>query len=161
MPKASLPCHICGTERKFLEYGSKMGKDGRMAKWPIYEPCPEKNNPDKHPNSQDAATVSFLKDMTPERKPVDEENVIQGREPRMGIKGRMHQLPHMNVIDLGAVLQRNKVKYGWKPTKVGIHPDDLPKMQDAAVSLKIDLVSETTITPGYRYVFIYDREETE
>ena len=39
-----LPCHVCEVEKAFIKYGSKIGKDGREAKWPIYEKCPNSEN---------------------------------------------------------------------------------------------------------------------
>ena len=34
-----LRCPQCGTDMPFKEYGSKTGKNGKPAKWPIYEKC--------------------------------------------------------------------------------------------------------------------------
>lgn len=35
-------CPKCGSELQFIEYGSKMGSNGKPAKWPIYEKCHNK-----------------------------------------------------------------------------------------------------------------------
>jgi hypothetical protein len=32
-------CSVCGVVLLFVQYGEKMGKNGKMAKWPIYEKC--------------------------------------------------------------------------------------------------------------------------
>ncbi len=32
-------CAVCRAELPFIEYGSKIGKDSKPAKWPIYEKC--------------------------------------------------------------------------------------------------------------------------
>lgn len=34
-----LKCQQCGSELPFIRYDSKPGKDGREAKWPVYEKC--------------------------------------------------------------------------------------------------------------------------
>jgi hypothetical protein len=39
-----MKCYVCGTELRFLEYGQKIGKNGKPAKWPIYEKCPNITN---------------------------------------------------------------------------------------------------------------------
>lgn len=37
-----IKCTVCGAELHFQGYATKMGKDGRIAKWAVYEPCPNK-----------------------------------------------------------------------------------------------------------------------
>lgn len=44
MTAPPIKCTVCDTELRFIEYGHKIGKDGREAKWPIYEKCPNKEN---------------------------------------------------------------------------------------------------------------------
>jgi hypothetical protein len=44
-------CNVCRTPLAFIKYGSKLGKDGRVAKWPVYEKCPNKLNPKYHPSA--------------------------------------------------------------------------------------------------------------
>lgn len=45
-----LPCTVCKAPRPFIEYRTKMGKDGKMAKWPHYGPCPNLADPVLHPH---------------------------------------------------------------------------------------------------------------
>lgn len=49
-PHPALPCTICGYERKFTGYATKIGKNGKEAKWPTYEECPNKSDASLHPN---------------------------------------------------------------------------------------------------------------
>ena len=38
-PHPALPCSQCGKPLAFIEYGHKLGKNGKEAKWPIYDKC--------------------------------------------------------------------------------------------------------------------------
>lgn len=55
-------CTVCGYERKFTGYLTKKGKDGRIAKWPGFEDCPNLNDPKLHPHKARAADVRILQD---------------------------------------------------------------------------------------------------
>ena len=54
---APIKCQKCGGLLAFIEYGHKMGSNGKMAKWPIYEKC---QNPACAPRSKNRQPVSGL-----------------------------------------------------------------------------------------------------
>jgi hypothetical protein len=50
-------CTQCGYKRKFVQMRQKEGKDGRIARWPEYEKCPRKFDPQYHPTSANTSAA--------------------------------------------------------------------------------------------------------
>jgi hypothetical protein len=155
---APLACHVCGEQRAFVEYGEKLGKDGRMAKWPIYEPCSKENHP------QPKKSIGDYSLFLPDNKEIVNRpiRIVEGRS---GPKGRLVQLSKMNIEQLNQALATYIEKEGEPPSSVHLsqldyttivrqeqHPENEERLLDVA------LVVDEAITPTYRYAFLVSNE---
>jgi len=136
MPK-NINCPICGEELRFIEYRTKKGKDGRTAKWPVYEKCPNVGT-DKHRVSKRTPDPD-----RPYRKPSG--NMLDstpGAVQKAEGWFKMYQLPNLTdpIGRTKQAIEKYKAKYGIWPTVVWADPD----LFDLLAS-KEDLQSEKDI----------------
>lgn len=107
-------CQICGYDRQFIEMGEKLGKDGRIARWPIFDDCPRKDNPEYHPAS---APTEYLM--------VDKDAPVMEVEMRILAIGWIWSCYPENPMDaLAAGLEEYERRNDGKlPTSIAVHAE--------------------------------------
>lgn len=153
-----LACHVCGEPRAFLEYGEKLGKDGRTAKWPIYEPCSKEKHPEAKRSLGDYSGFQ-LENREIVQEPI---RIVEGRS---GPKGILVQLAKMEIWALNDALTDYADKRGEIPASVHLSQVDYDTivLEEQSPQTKIKLIDtalvvDGTITPGYRYAFLVSIE---
>lgn len=143
----NLRCHICGYERQFIRYGEKLGKDGRTAKWPIYEECPNKLDPKKHPTKRNRSLVA----------PINTAPL----KVRSGPEGFMYQVVRMERDQIENKLADFQNRFQTLPERIYVADDvDLGEVPSATAYLpdgdavEIELENVGWLTPGFRYIFM-------
>lgn len=114
-------CTVCSYPRKFTEMRRKLGKDGRVARWPEYEPCPNKDNPKFHPSAAN------LRDLTEEiHDPILKETIERLQTTKEFPVGVMYQVNDKDdpLDEIAQCLLHYEEKLGALPIAIGIHPED-------------------------------------
>jgi hypothetical protein len=161
-----LPCQVCGNPTAFVGYASKLGKDGRPSKWPVYEVC---TNMDSHPtkSQRDKALAGGWKPGN-ETVLVFEEPIRSTRPDassrRETVTGNLFQLPRKGklMVELPAMVQTFRDKMGTEPVTLYLHPDDMERWgltngQEVVVTEAECLLLAAHykyLSPNSRYVFL-------
>ena len=149
-----LACHVCGELRAFIKYGEKEGKDGRIAKWPIYEPCSKKNHPEPKRIASDYSHIQ-LENAEIITEPI---RIVEGRS---GPKGLLVQLVRMNIESLNLAIARYIDRMEEPPMSAHLSRIDYETLMHSDPTqgtLEIPLVVDDSITPNYRYIFLVQSE---
>jgi hypothetical protein len=139
-----MKCSKCGVELVIVSYGSKVGKDGRVAKWAIYEKCEHlKVRPD-----------APLPDFSPKNFN------YEPMAPHKDLSGVMFQSwkPILVESDLEPIIKEFKEKYEGNILNVQMNEKDLPEGWE---SWTIPVVRNNHLTPKYRYVFVIPEGEVK
>lgn len=143
MPTETIKCSVCGTLLHFVEYGKKTGKDGREAKWPIYEKCPNKENHSKAINTKkDEKREEVKKVVAPVAIP-DNIPVASGLKSSLNFIWEVNKLP--TVEDFNHCVDKYIVRHGKAPTSARTnlnhyhHFMELMSASGHEVALSVDL----------------------
>lgn len=156
-----LACTVCGYERRFVGYGLKQGKDGRQAKWPVYETCPNLDRAGKHPSR--STTVEYLRYEEGPKEPVDVfTEPMQVRRPgapnrRSTVSGNLYQLPPGASLEdkVQELVEHYAEKYGKTPENLYLHPEDAESWGvEPGTRWAVNVQYMDHLTPGYRYVLL-------
>lgn len=148
------PCTVCGYPRKFLYRARKMGKDNRVAHWPVYETCPNKENPDLHPSGKAAKSLLAL-----------EQYSVEGRELARRIplpEGKLYQVTnkYYPLTELQECLQHFVDHYEKLPLAIIVHPGDATEVEIPVDTedgeVRIPVWPRTNISNGYGYLFLVE-----
>ena len=151
--KEWLECTECGYERNFTHYATKevTTKDGKVvtAKWPVYEPCPNTGDPEKHPHYHKTRGIF---------EPVQAQVrvTISGREGQIG---RLYQIPKDGddvSKHLDEILRSFEERQGKRAVKVMFPENDYARRQAEVKSRAwgVEFCQMKSLTPGYGYLFV-------
>jgi hypothetical protein len=117
-----------------------MGKDGRVARWPEFEVCPNKNNPKFHPASAN------LRDLGEEiHDPILKETIERLRTDKQFPEGILYQVYDRDdpLDQIADCLLHYEEKMGKLPVAIGIHPDDAGEFSE--IDWELESGEEATI----------------
>lgn len=155
MSKAPNPitCTVCSAELAFIRHDSKLGKDGRVARWAVYEKC---TNPD--------CKVGRRNTGAPE--PTVNSKILTPTQDEPDKIGRMFQwrdLSHLRIVTLSRLEDCPQHLLDLPPCPVHtlhLHPDDCPVVDPDGTGFlllgnqHIRIQADPTLTKGYQYAWI-------
>lgn len=142
-----MKCCVCGTELVFLEYGHKIGKDGKPAKWPIYAPCPNKaNHKVMQREKAPAAPVPQGRPSPVPREIVVPEGIPTTRALRTGLS---FQWELRDTIDIQRPIKKYTDKTGQIPVSARCNIDHYPVFLALLDGTDIDLKADLSFTPNW------------
>lgn len=148
-----LKCSRCGSELLFVAHREKLGKNGKMAKWPEYEKC-------KNPDCKVGRRTLGIAEVYEEPRwlePDTESQPTKVASPAM----RVFQLePKREPVQqlqetLRTVVGVDPTK--WGGTQVFCSTGLLDQLKEAATTYGVDLSVLPAFTPTYRYLGIVQR----
>lgn len=151
-------CTVCDYNRVFLHMQEKIGKDNRMARWPVYEICPNKNDPEFHPAANNADLLA---------------QELSNPAPAAPTKhiprpvGLLYQVaderqPLNEIAD--ALLRYEEVYPGKTPVEIGVQADEMDGWEtiewETAKGEPVEIpVRPAQITGRYGYLFLISAYE--
>ncbi len=138
-----MKCQICGTELRFLEYGHKIGKNGKPAKWPIYEKCPNIANHRSLMREKAPASAPKERPQKPAKEVTVPEGIPTTRELGIGMSFMWEENRPPTKEDILAVVRKYAARTGNWPisARCNLRSYDLffSALADQAIDLKADL----------------------
>lgn len=143
-----MKCCVCGTELEFLEYGSKTGKDGKPAKWPIYAPCPNKANHRTMQREKAPAPVPQGRPSPVPREIVVPEGIPTTRALRTGLS---FQWEMRDTIDIQRPIKKYADRTGQTPVSARCNIDHYPVFLNllSDCGIDVDLKADLSFTPNW------------
>lgn len=159
-PKTQL-CTVCQHPRKFLRMREKEGKDGRTARWPEYELCPRKYDPEFHPTS-DNLIASLDAEMRTDRARRSVEAIKRVAEHQKRPTGVLYQVQNRSfpLEEIADCLLHFEEKSGGKlPMAIGVRGDEADEYSEItweqADGSEIEIPIWTiNLSPKYGYIYL-------
>jgi len=151
-------CTVCGYPRKFIRMRERIGKDDRVARWPEYEKCPNKNDPSKHPT---AKNESYLLDEELRKDPRLRKSVNKAVEHKEMPVGRLLQVQNKAdpLDEISDCLLWYEDNIGGLPIAIGVNREEAGDY----TSIEWELEDGSTVTipvwhaklaVGYGYIYL-------
>lgn len=145
-----MKCCVCGTELEFLEYGTKMGKNGKPAKWPIYKPCPNKANHKKVSRETIAEAPQGRPEYTQVLREIPE-GIPTTKALKTGVSFAWNPKDPITKEDIVRIMNKYEKRVG-KPattarTNIGHYHKFLDTIEKGQISLEI--VADLSFTPNW------------
>lgn len=159
-PKTQL-CTVCQYPRKFLRMREKEGKDGRTARWPEYELCPRKYDPEHHPTEENilASLDAELRTDRARRTIGTIKRVVEQRQRPTGILYQV-QNKRSPLEEVADCLLNYETKMGGKlPLAIGVRGDETDDYSEItwerADGSEVDIpIWVVNLSPGYGYLYL-------
>ncbi len=153
-------CSICSYPRKFIRMREKIGADDRIARWPEYEICPNKDNPKYHPSRKNQMEELDAGLRRPEQDIVRE--VIERTKLPLGILYQNVESKKTPLDGVAGCLLHYEEKRDGLPMAISVHPDDAEGLDEidweteAGKLVAIPIWKSKSHTPGYGYIYLVE-----
>ncbi len=132
-----------------------MGKDNRIARWPVYEECPHKSNPNLHPGGQAAKNLRTLEQYSTETRAIARSITLPA--------GKLYQVNNRYnpLHEVGDCIVHFFEHYGKLPIAIIVHPGDAVEKEIPVDTeegeVAIPVWARPNISNGYGYLFLVEK----